>query len=116
MTGGRTESTLILIDGVSASTGSQWNGLFYSPTLDAVQEVQIVRNSYDAQFGKSGGGVLQTNAAVFIIRVYREGRIVRAESKYTLCRTTFRAATVMERSSQGLYYFLAVLTEGQRSG
>jgi len=78
--------------------------------------VQIVRNSYDAQFGKSGGGVLQTNAAVFIIRVYREGRIVRAESKYTLCRTTFRAATVMERSSQGLYYFLAVLTEGQRSG
>ena len=57
MNGGRTESTLILIDGVSASTGSQWNGLFYSPTLDAVQEVQIVRNSYDAQFGKSGGGV-----------------------------------------------------------
>ena len=57
MNGGRTESTLILIDGVSGSTGSQWNGLFYSPTLDAVQEVQIVRNSYDAQFGKSGGGV-----------------------------------------------------------
>jgi outer membrane cobalamin receptor len=73
MNGGRTESTLILIDGVSASTGSQWNGLFYSPTLDAVQEVQIVRNSYDAQFGKSGGGVLQTNAAVFIIRVYPGG-------------------------------------------
>lgn len=57
MNGGRTESTLILIDGVSGSTGSQWNGLFYSPTLDAVQEVQILRNSYDAQFGKSGGGV-----------------------------------------------------------
>jgi len=45
MNGGRTESTLILIDGVSASTGSQWNGLFYSPTLDGVEEVQIVRNS-----------------------------------------------------------------------
>lgn len=57
MNGGRTESTLILLDGVSVSTGSQWNGLFYSPTLDAVQEVQILRNSYDAQFGKSGGGV-----------------------------------------------------------
>ena len=57
MNGGRTESTAILIDGVSATTSSQWNGLYYSPTLEAVQEVQLVRNSYDAQYGRSGGGV-----------------------------------------------------------
>ncbi|MGI8992132.1 MAG: TonB-dependent receptor domain-containing protein [Bryobacteraceae bacterium] len=55
--GGRTESTAILIDGVSATTSSQWNGLYYSPTLEAVQEVQLVRNSYDAQYGKSQGSV-----------------------------------------------------------
>ena len=48
---------LVLIDGVSATTSSQWNGLYYSPTLEAVQEVQLVRNSYDVQYGKSSGAV-----------------------------------------------------------
>ncbi len=57
MNGGRTESTAILIDGVPATSTSQWNGLYYSPTLADVQEVQLVRNSYDAQYGRSGGGV-----------------------------------------------------------
>jgi hypothetical protein len=57
MNGGRTESTAILIDGVPATSTSQWNGLYYSPTLESVQEVQLVRNSYDAQYGRSGGGV-----------------------------------------------------------
>lgn len=57
MNGGRTESTAVLIDGVSETSSSQWNGLYYSPTLEAVQEVQLVRNSYDAQYGRSGGGV-----------------------------------------------------------
>ncbi len=57
MNGGRTESTAILVDGVPATTTSQWNGLYESPTLESVQEVQLVRNSYDAQYGRSGGGV-----------------------------------------------------------
>jgi hypothetical protein len=57
MNGGRTESTAILLDGVSDTTSSQWNGLYYSPTLEAVQEVQLVRNSYDTQYSRSGGGV-----------------------------------------------------------
>jgi len=56
MNGGRTESTLVLIDGVSATTGSQWNGLFYSPTLDAVQEVQVLATNYPAEYGRSIGG------------------------------------------------------------
>ncbi|HEY3938064.1 MAG TPA: carboxypeptidase regulatory-like domain-containing protein [Bryobacteraceae bacterium] len=57
MNGGRTESTAVLVDGVPDTTTSQWNGLYESPTLDSVQEVQLVRNSYDAQYGRSGGGV-----------------------------------------------------------
>jgi outer membrane receptor for Fe3+-dicitrate len=40
------------------SSGSGWNGLIYAPSVDSVQEVQVLRNSYDAQFGKSGGGVV----------------------------------------------------------
>ena len=58
MNGGRTESSLIMLDGISAASGSGWNGLIYAPSVDSVQEVQVVRNSYDAQFGKSGGGVV----------------------------------------------------------
>lgn len=57
MNGGRTESTAILVDGIPDTTTSQWNGLYEAPTLDSVQEVQLVRNSYDAQYGRSGGGV-----------------------------------------------------------
>lgn len=58
MNGGRSTTTGVLLDGVSVTTGIGWNGLLYSPSVDAVQEVQVIRNSYDAQFGRSGGGVI----------------------------------------------------------
>ncbi len=56
--GGRTESSAVVIDGVPDTAGSQWNGLIYSPTVDAVQEIQILSDSYDSQFGRSGGAVI----------------------------------------------------------
>ncbi|MBM3736323.1 MAG: TonB-dependent receptor [Acidobacteria bacterium] len=56
--GGRSTTTGILLDGVSVTTGNGWNGLIYSPSVDSVQEVQIIRNSYDSQYGRSGGGVV----------------------------------------------------------
>ena len=58
MNGGRSTSTAILLDGISVNAGTGWNGLIYSPTMDSVQEVQLMRNAYDAQFGRSGGGVV----------------------------------------------------------
>ncbi|MDQ6663823.1 MAG: TonB-dependent receptor [Acidobacteriota bacterium] len=57
LNGGRDMSTAILIDGVPA-TAADWGGLVISPSVDSVQEMQIIRNTYDAQFGKSGGGVV----------------------------------------------------------
>lgn len=56
--GGRTEASLILVDGVPTAAGTGFNGNLYSPSVDAVQEVQLIRNSYEAQFGKTGGGVV----------------------------------------------------------
>ena len=35
-----------------------WGGLIASPSVDSVQEVNIARNQFDAQFGKSDGGVV----------------------------------------------------------
>lgn len=55
--GGRDMSGLVLIDGVPATAGD-WGGLLASPSVESVQEVQVQRNSYDAEFGKSGGGVV----------------------------------------------------------
>src|SRR5205814_5035637 len=55
--GGRTGNAQILIDG-APSTAVDWGGLLVSPTNDAVQEQQIVQNVYDAQYERSGAGVV----------------------------------------------------------
>lgn len=55
--GGRDMSGLVLVDGIPATAGD-WGGLLASPSIESVQEVQVSRNSYDAEFGKSGGGVV----------------------------------------------------------
>ena len=56
--GGRSTTTGILLDGVNASAGNSWNGLLISPAIDSVSEVQVIRNAYDAQYGRSGGGIV----------------------------------------------------------
>jgi hypothetical protein len=57
MNGGRGQAGLTLIDGVPASA-VDWGGLIASPSVDSVQEVNIARNQFDAQFGKSDGGAV----------------------------------------------------------
>jgi outer membrane receptor protein involved in Fe transport len=57
LNGGRDLSSLILIDGAPATAGD-WGGLLISPSPDSVQEMQVARNAYDAEFGRSGGGVV----------------------------------------------------------
>src|SRR5262249_13842455 len=55
MNGGRGQAGLTLIDGVPAAA-VDWGGLIAAPSVDSVQEVNIQRNQFDAQFGKSDGG------------------------------------------------------------
>jgi hypothetical protein len=57
LNGGRDESSAILVDGVPA-TAVDWGGLLAAPSVDAVQEVEVVRNTFDAQYGKTDGGVV----------------------------------------------------------
>ncbi|MEX2261251.1 MAG: carboxypeptidase regulatory-like domain-containing protein [Bryobacteraceae bacterium] len=57
MNGGRGQAGLTMIDGVPSSA-VDWGGLIASPGVDSVQEVQIVRNIFDAQYGKSDGSVV----------------------------------------------------------
>src|SRR5262249_55751638 len=56
--GGRSTTTGILLDGVKASAGNSWNGLLISPAIESLAEVQGIRNAYDSQYGRSGGGIV----------------------------------------------------------
>src|SRR5581483_123400 len=51
---GRDESVRILIHGIPVVAGD-WGGLIASPGVDAVSEFQIIRNAYDAQYGRTAG-------------------------------------------------------------
>ena len=57
LNGGREDSAQVMIDGVPALAGD-WGGLLATPGVDTVQEVQTLLNTYEAQYGKSGGGVV----------------------------------------------------------
>lgn len=55
--GGRSGNAQILLDG-APSTAPDWGGLMVSPMIDSVQEMQVIQNTYDAQYTKSGAGVV----------------------------------------------------------
>src|SRR5579884_2011809 len=57
LNGGRIGNEQILIDG-APSTAVDWGGLFVAPNQDAVQEQQVAQNVYDAQYERSGAGVV----------------------------------------------------------
>jgi hypothetical protein len=57
LNGGRTGNAQVLIDG-APSTAVDWGGLMVAPVNDSVQEQQVVQNVYDAQYQRSGAGVV----------------------------------------------------------
>lgn len=57
LNGGRSGNAQILIDG-APSTAVDWGGLMVAPVNDSVQEQQVVQNVYDAQYQRSGSGVV----------------------------------------------------------
>src|SRR3954471_8077996 len=57
LNGGRTGNEQVLIDG-APSTAVDWGGLFVAPITDSVQEQQVIQNVYDAQYERSGAGVV----------------------------------------------------------
>lgn len=57
LNGGRHESTAVLVDGIPMGAGD-WGGMIASPGVDAVQEVQVIRSTYDSEYGRTGGGVV----------------------------------------------------------
>ncbi len=58
LNGGRDEQTAILVDGVSVTSGDVGQAILL-PGIEATQEVQVIGNAFDAQYGKTDGGVVR---------------------------------------------------------
>lgn len=57
--GGRTGENEILLDGITTTRGSR--SASFAPGLQAIEEVNIITNTYDAQYGRVGGGTTSIN-------------------------------------------------------
>lgn len=57
MNGGRVGTNQFLLDGAPISTNGTFN---VAPNVEAVQEMKVMVNTYDSQYGRSGGGHVST--------------------------------------------------------
>ena len=55
--GGRTDSVTFLLDGGN-NTNLLNNGVVLNPNPDAIQEFKILQNSYNAEYGRNGAGIV----------------------------------------------------------
>ena len=56
--GGRSDMKNLTVDGVSAiDTGSN-NAVHYEPNMSSIAEVKILTSNYQAEYGRSGGGLI----------------------------------------------------------
>jgi len=58
MNGGANRNNEFLLDGVPNNANIGGNNIAYVPPAEAVQEFKIATNSYDAQYGRTAGGVV----------------------------------------------------------
>ncbi|MBI3209459.1 MAG: TonB-dependent receptor [Candidatus Solibacter usitatus] len=54
--GGRNSENEVLLDGISNVQTSRQ--VIHVPTMDSVQEFKVLTNTYDAQYGRTGGGIV----------------------------------------------------------
>jgi hypothetical protein len=59
--GSRNRQNEFLLDGAPNNAQAGGNNLAYVPPVDAVQEFKIQTNSFDAQYGKTGGGIVNVS-------------------------------------------------------
>jgi hypothetical protein len=54
--GGRSGENEVLLDGISNVRGNRT--VIHVPTMESVQEFKVLTNTYDAQYGRTGGGIV----------------------------------------------------------
>ena len=58
MNGGQNRNNEFLLDGAPNNANQGGNNIAFVPPADAVQEFKVQTNSYDAQYGRTAGGVV----------------------------------------------------------
>jgi len=58
MNGGQNRNNEFMLDGAPNNANQAGNNIAYVPPADSVQEFKMQTNSYDAQYGRTAGGVL----------------------------------------------------------
>jgi hypothetical protein len=61
MNGGSSSNNEFLLDGAPNNANQGGNNIAYVPPAAAVQEMRIATNSYDAQYGRTAGGVVNVS-------------------------------------------------------
>jgi hypothetical protein len=61
ISGSTSRSTEFLLDGAPNNAQAGANNIAYVPPVDSVQEFKIQTNSYDAQYGHTGGGIVNVS-------------------------------------------------------
>ncbi len=59
--GSQNRNNEFLLDGAPNNAQAGGNNIAYVPPVDSVQEFKIQTNSYDAQYGKTGGGIVNVS-------------------------------------------------------
>jgi hypothetical protein len=59
--GGLQQNNEFLLDGAPNNSQAGTNNIAYVPPVDSVQEFKIQTNSYDAQYGKTSGGIINVS-------------------------------------------------------
>ncbi len=54
--GGRTKENEVLLDGISTARADRSAG--HVPTMESLAEFKVLTNTYDAQYGRTGGGIV----------------------------------------------------------
>lgn len=57
--GGRTDQNNVTLDGVSINSVTWAGAAVVTPSEDSIKELKVVANSYDSEFGRTGGAQIQ---------------------------------------------------------
>lgn len=71
--GGQNRNNEFLLDGAPNNANQGGNNIAYVPPASAVQEFKIQTNSYDAQYGRTAGGVVNVSLKSGTNRFHGEG-------------------------------------------
>ena len=58
LNGGRSGNVLIALDGITSQNSGAMNGTQFQPSLDAISEMKVLLNNYQAEYGARSGGVV----------------------------------------------------------